>query len=66
MALLSRPCEPRTSPGADEVPAPDDPETVAEANAHPEVLANKTVGQVADHYAEVIDGLDKQPAMLGH
>src|SRR5688572_9067907 len=24
---------------------PDDPETVAEANAHPEVLANKTVGQ---------------------
>jgi non-heme chloroperoxidase len=23
---------------------PDDPETVAEANAHPEVLAHKTVG----------------------
>ena len=31
---------------------PDDPETVEEANAHPEVFANKTVGQVADHYAE--------------
>ena len=30
---------------------PDDPETVAEANAHPEVFANKTVGQVADHYS---------------
>jgi pimeloyl-ACP methyl ester carboxylesterase len=28
---------------------PDDPETVAEANANPEVFANKTVGQVADH-----------------
>ena len=33
---------------------PDDPDTVAEANAHPEVFAHKTVGQVADHYAEVI------------
>ena len=31
---------------------PDDPETVAEANANPEVFAGKTVGQVADHYAE--------------
>jgi non-heme chloroperoxidase len=28
---------------------PDDPATVAEANAHPEVLAKKTVGQVAAH-----------------
>src|SRR2546427_9610119 len=27
---------------------PDDPDTVAEANAHPEVFARKTVGQVAD------------------
>ena len=32
---------------------PDDPQTVEEANAHPEVFAHKTVGQVADHYAEV-------------
>jgi non-heme chloroperoxidase len=45
---------------------PDDPATVAEANAHPEVFANKTVGQVADHYAEVIDKLDKRPAVVGH
>jgi pimeloyl-ACP methyl ester carboxylesterase len=45
---------------------PDDPETVAEANAHPEVLANKTVGQVADHYGEVIEKLDKRPAVIGH
>jgi non-heme chloroperoxidase len=45
---------------------PDDPETVAEANAHPEVFANKTVGQVADHYGEVIGKLDKQPAVIGH
>ncbi|HWH67483.1 MAG TPA: hypothetical protein VNS99_15360, partial [Gaiellales bacterium] len=27
---------------------PDDPETVAEANANPEAFANKTVGDVAD------------------
>jgi non-heme chloroperoxidase len=45
---------------------PDDPETVAQANAHPEVFANKTVGQVADHYAEVIGKLDKRPAVIGH
>ena len=45
---------------------PDDPETVEEAKAHPEVFAGKTVGQVADHYAEVIGKLDKQPAVVGH
>jgi pimeloyl-ACP methyl ester carboxylesterase len=45
---------------------PDDPDTVAEANAHPEVLANKTVGQVADHYAAVIARLDQKPAVVGH
>jgi non-heme chloroperoxidase len=28
---------------------PDDPRTVEEANAKPEVFAHKTVGQVADH-----------------
>jgi non-heme chloroperoxidase len=33
---------------------PDDPETVEQANAKPEVFAHKTVGQVADHFAEVI------------
>jgi non-heme chloroperoxidase len=45
---------------------PDDPETVAEANAHPEVFAHKTVGQVADHFEEVIGGLTKKPAVIGH
>jgi non-heme chloroperoxidase len=45
---------------------PDDPETVAEANAHPEVLAHKTVGQVADHFAEIAGRLDKKPAIVGH
>ena len=45
---------------------PDDPETVEEANAHPEVFAHKTVGQVADHYDEIIRGLDRKPAVVGH
>jgi pimeloyl-ACP methyl ester carboxylesterase len=45
---------------------PDDPETVEEAHAHPEVFANKTVGDVADHYADVIAKLDKKPAVIGH
>jgi pimeloyl-ACP methyl ester carboxylesterase len=45
---------------------PDDPETVAEANANPEVFAGKTVGQVADHFGEVIGALDKKPVIVGH
>jgi non-heme chloroperoxidase len=45
---------------------PDDPETVEEAKRHPEVFAHKTVGQVADHYSEVIGQLTKEPAVIGH
>jgi pimeloyl-ACP methyl ester carboxylesterase len=45
---------------------PDDPETVEEANQHPEVFAGKSVGQVADHYDEVIGRLEKKPAVIGH
>jgi len=45
---------------------PDDPETVEEARAHPEVFAHKTIGEVADHYAAVIGRLEKKPALIGH
>ena len=45
---------------------PDDPETVVEANANPEVFAHKTVGQVADHFEEIIRGLRRKPAIIGH
>lgn len=45
---------------------PDDPLTVEEANAHPEVFANKTIGQVAEHYSNVIGMLHKKPAVIGH
>jgi pimeloyl-ACP methyl ester carboxylesterase len=45
---------------------PDDPETVEEARANPDVFAGKTLGQVADHTAEVIGRLEKKPAVMGH
>jgi pimeloyl-ACP methyl ester carboxylesterase len=45
---------------------PDDPATVAEANANPSVMANKTVGQVADHFSAVIAQLERKPAVIGH
>jgi pimeloyl-ACP methyl ester carboxylesterase len=45
---------------------PDDPETVEEARANPDVLAKKTLNQVADHTQEVIERLQKKPAVMGH
>ncbi len=45
---------------------PDDPETVEQANADPEVFAKKSVGDVADHFEDVIRKLDKTPAVIGH
>src|SRR4051794_10131158 len=45
---------------------PDDPETIEDARAHPEVFAGKTLGQIADHVAEVIGALEKKPVVMGH
>lgn len=45
---------------------PDDPDTVAEANAHPEVFAGKGVGEVADHFCGLIEKLDRTPVVVGH
>jgi len=45
---------------------PDDPDTVEQARANPDVLAKKTLGQVADHTAEVIGRLKEKPAVMGH
>ena len=45
---------------------PDDPDTVADATAHPEVFARKSVGDIADHVQAVIAGLDRKPAIIGH
>jgi pimeloyl-ACP methyl ester carboxylesterase len=45
---------------------PDDPETVEQARANPHIFAKKTLGQIADHTAEVIGNLTKKPAVMGH
>ena len=45
---------------------PDDPETVQEAKEHPDVFAKKSIGQVADHFDEVIRGLNRKAAVIGH
>src|SRR5215510_12885503 len=45
---------------------PDDPATVAEARANPDVLAKKTLGQVAAHTTDVIKVLNKKPVVMGH
>src|SRR5260370_10478684 len=59
-ALFEEAGYPSVSPGW-----PNDPETVEEAKAHPEVFARKSVGQIANHYGEVIGGLQKKPAVIG-
>jgi non-heme chloroperoxidase len=45
---------------------PDDPETVEEAKEHPELFAHKSIGQIADHFNEVISALERKPAVIGH
>jgi len=43
---------------------PDAPETIEAARANPEVFAKKTIGQIADHVAEVIGALNEKPAVM--
>jgi len=45
---------------------PDDPATPAEANAQPEELAGKSIGQVADHFAAIAGALVRKPVIIGH
>src|SRR5215470_7113340 len=45
---------------------PDDPDSVAQAKAHPEVFARKSIGDIADHYQAIIEQLDRRPAIVGH
>src|SRR4029079_18190356 len=45
---------------------PDDPETVAEAQADPEVFAHKGIAQVADYQEGIIRRLDRKPVVIGH
>ncbi|SHN47650.1 alpha/beta hydrolase [Cryptosporangium aurantiacum] len=46
---------------------PDDPDSVQEARANPEVFAHKMVQQVTDHYLDAIGRLiGGKPAIVGH
>ena len=45
---------------------PDDPETVEQAKANPDVFAKKMISQVTDHYLAAIAQLDIDPAVVGH
>jgi pimeloyl-ACP methyl ester carboxylesterase len=45
---------------------PGDPETVDEARANTDVLAKKTLKQVAGHTADVIGKLERKPVVMGH
>jgi pimeloyl-ACP methyl ester carboxylesterase len=45
---------------------PDDPESTAEANAYPDVFADKSIGMIAAHLETVLQGLDRKPAVIGH
>jgi non-heme chloroperoxidase len=45
---------------------PGDPDSVEAARANPQALAGVGVIEVADHFAEVIGGLQKKPAIVGH
>ena len=45
---------------------PDDPETVAEAKAHPEVFAGKGISEIANYEESIIRGLKRKPVIIGH
>ena len=45
---------------------PDDPASVKEAHANPDVFAHKKVQQVTDHYLNAISELDRKPVVVGH
>lgn len=45
---------------------PDDPQSVEEARANPDVFAHKSVGDVAAYQQQIIEKLDRKPAVIGH
>ncbi|MGW7103247.1 alpha/beta hydrolase [Streptomyces sp. NPDC054838] len=45
---------------------PDDPETVEQAHAKPDVFAGKGVGDIAEHLDDLIGRLARKPAIIGH
>jgi pimeloyl-ACP methyl ester carboxylesterase len=45
---------------------PDDPPSVEEAREHPEVFAGKSVGDIAAYQQQIVERLDRKPAIIGH
>lgn len=45
---------------------PDDPPTVRESREHPEVFANKSIGDIAAYQQQIVEKLDRKPALIGH
>ena len=45
---------------------PNEPPTVAEARANPDVVANLSIDEITEHYAGIIGGLDEPPIIIGH
>ncbi len=45
---------------------PGDPDTVEEARANPESIADHGIDDVVAHYAGIIAGLDTKPILVGH
>jgi len=45
---------------------PGDPDSVAEARANPESIADHGIDDVVAHYAKIIEGLPTKPILIGH
>jgi pimeloyl-ACP methyl ester carboxylesterase len=45
---------------------PNEPPTVAEAREQPDAVANLGIDEVTEHYAKIIEGLDRPPVIIGH
>jgi pimeloyl-ACP methyl ester carboxylesterase len=45
---------------------PGDPDTVEEARARPEEVADHGIDDVTEHYGKIIDSLDQPPLLVGH
>jgi non-heme chloroperoxidase len=45
---------------------PDDPATVDDAKAHPDVFAGKGIGEIADYEESIIRMLERKPVIIGH
>ena len=45
---------------------PDDPSTVEAARRDPEILADKSIAEIADHTEQIVRRLNKKPALVGH